>query len=66
MNASKAMPHIVRRSVMLLAAAVLSAGVEPGRAETFGFVVCPKSPKNPRNSAGSVVELRDGSLLMSY
>jgi len=56
----------MRRSTMMVTSAILSACMEPAGAETFGFVVCPKSPENPRNSAGSVVELRDGSLLMSY
>jgi sialidase-1 len=29
-------------------------------------VVCPVSPDNPRNTEGSIVELRDGRLLLAY
>ena len=51
----------------MLTAAAFCGGMHAAQAETsFGRLVCPKTQDNPRNGAGSVLALRDGSLLMSY
>ncbi len=34
--------------------------------ETYELVICPVGPENPRNSEASIVELKDGKLLLAY
>jgi sialidase-1 len=49
--------------VIALAALAAAAG---GMDEMFGLIVCPTSQQNPRNSEASMVDLRDGRLLLAY
>lgn len=52
-------------TVLTVAAASLGAQ-EEGPEQTFDLTVCPTSDQNQRNSEASVVELRDGRLLLAY
>ncbi len=56
----------VSRQGAELATALLGAEPPLPGPKPLPDVVCPVSPDNPRNTEGSIVELRDGRLLLAY